>query len=406
MNTLKNRLSTINFPLLISALGMVVIGIILIYSADHSQGLRTHFTRQVYFSLAGLLLLTVAASITPRIYYALAYVFYIVGMIGLVLVLIMGIIGFGAKRWLVVGGINVQPSEPLKLALIFAVARVLSSRSSYISYWKMIGKAALLGGIPTIFLLLQPDLGTATVLPIIIASMLAWFGIPLKIFILFLLPFLSLFLTVSPWIVLPLIAVGFAYLWKSGIRWVGITGMLFVCAVATITAPTAWNQLEPYQQKRLTTFLNPAADPLGSGYQVIQSKVAIGSGGFAGQGFLKGPQTQLRFLPEQHTDFIFALAGEEFGFVGVTVILVFLVLYGWSGFRLAMRTKNQFMSFVAVGITTLVLYHAVVNIGMVIGVLPVTGLPLPFLSYGGSFLITCMTATGILLSVGVYHRER
>ena len=406
MNTLKNRLSTIDFPLLISTFGMIVIGIILIYSADHSQGLRTHFTRQVYFSIAGILLLTVAASITPRIYYALAYVFYAIGMIGLVLVLIMGIIGFGAKRWLVVGGINIQPSEPLKIALIFAVARVLSSRSSHISYWKMIGKAALLGGIPTFFLLLQPDLGTATVLPIIVASMLAWFGIPLKMFILLLLPFLSLFLTVSPWIVLPLIAVGFTYLWKSGIRWVGIAGMLFVCAVGTITAPTAWNQLEPYQQKRLTTFLNPAADPLGSGYQVIQSKVAIGSGGFSGQGFLKGPQTQLRFLPEQHTDFIFALAGEEFGFIGVTVILVLLVLYGWSGFRLAMRTKNQFMSFVAVGITTLVLYHAVVNIGMVIGALPVTGLPLPFMSYGGSFLITCMTATGILLSVGVYHRER
>ncbi|MCF7809880.1 rod shape-determining protein RodA [bacterium] len=406
MNIVKNRLNSIDIPLLISTLCLVVIGILLIYSADHSQGLKTHFLRQVYFSLAGIVLLFITASIPPRFYYVIAYIFYIIGIIGLVLVLVMGIIGFGAKRWIILGGVNLQPSEPLKICLIFACARVLSDRGSHISYWRINGKVILLGLIPTILLLLQPDLGTATVLPVITVSMLAWFGMPLKIFILLLLPIISLFLSVAPWLVAPLVISGCVYLLKSGIRLLGIITILVICTLATIAAPTAWNQLEPYQQKRLTTFLNPAADPLGSGYQVIQSKVAIGSGGLKGQGFLNGPQTQLRFLPEQHTDFIFALAGEEFGFIGVTFILVLLVIYGWSGFRLAMRTKNDFMGFVAVGITTLVLYHAVVNIGMAVGSLPVTGLPLPFLSYGGSFLITCMTATGILLSVGVYHRER
>ncbi|MDP8240744.1 MAG: rod shape-determining protein RodA [Candidatus Hatepunaea meridiana] len=402
----KSRLAYLDYKLLITVLGLTIIGLLLIYSADHSQNIKSHFTKQIYFSFIGITALITASIIPPRIYNATAYAAYGIGILSLLFVIIAGIIGLGAKRWLIIGGVNVQPSEPVKLAYILVLSVVLSRRRSTVSIVKLLRTIALLGVPPTLLVLMQPDLGTATIFPVITAVMLAWFGLPLKVFALFLLPCISLFLTVYPWFISPLLAFGFVVIYRSGIKWLGITAIAVVCAVATFTAPLAWNQLEEYQQKRLTSFLNPAADPLGSGYQIIQSKVAIGSGGFSGQGFLKGTQTQLRFLPEQHTDFIFALAGEEFGFLGTSIIIILFLLFGWSGYTLATHSKNQFMSFVAIGITSMILYHAVVNIGMVIGILPVTGLPLPFLSYGGSFLLTCFTGTGILISVGLYRRER
>ncbi|NQT35717.1 rod shape-determining protein RodA [bacterium] len=405
LRVVKSRLNDLDYKLVISVLGLLLFGLALIYSADHSQGIKSHFTRQVYFALTGTVILIAVAAIPPRLYYAFAYIVYAIGILSLILVPLAGVMGFGAKRWLIIGGINVQPSEPAKLALILALSRFLAQRRSHVSIWKILGIAALFGLPPTVLVLLQPDMGTATVFPILTIAMLAWFGLPLKVYILFLMPLLSLFLSVNPWIIAPLLLIGLYILKRSKIRWYGIVMMITLCTLITFSAPVAWNQLEPYQQKRLTTFLNPAEDPLGSGYQVIQSKVAVGSGGLTGQGFLEGPQTQLRFLPEQHTDFIFALAGEELGFFGTSAIIVLFMLFVISGFIQASRTRNQFMSFVAVGVTTMFLYHTIINIGMVLGILPVTGLPLPLISYGGSFLLTCLTGTGILLSVGLYRRE-
>ena len=401
----KGWLSYFDYRLFFTVVMLTFFGLLFIYSADHSQGIKSHFYKQIYFSSAGLLLLIGIAAIPSRIYEGLAYIIYALCILLLVFVPLAGIIGFGARRWLFIGGMNIQPSEPMKLALIFVLSSVLSQRHSNISIGRILWKTGALTVLPTILVLMQPDLGTATVFPVIAAAMLAWYGLPLKVFILLLLPVSALFLLVSPWLIIILLTGGLILLWKAGIRWFGIAGMIILCTVAAFTAPLVWNQLEPYQQKRLTTFLNPAADPLGSGYQIIQSKVAVGSGGFKGQGFLKGTQTQLRFLPEQHTDFIFALAGEEFGFIGTSAIILLFLIFSWSGFLLASRCRNQFQSLTAVGVTTLILYHSVVNIGMVIGVLPVTGLPLPFLSYGGSFLLTCLTGTGILLSIGLRRRE-
>ncbi|MDP8229469.1 MAG: FtsW/RodA/SpoVE family cell cycle protein, partial [Candidatus Electryoneaceae bacterium] len=263
-----------------------------------------------------------------------------------------------------------------------------------------------LTGLPFIGLvLLQPDLGTSTVFVVLALALLVWHGLPLKIFIMMMLPLLSMIISIKPWIVLPLIFVSFLWLWRARVIWVGLILLIILCVAGSVIAPMAWDQLKPYQQKRLTIFLDPSADPLCAGYQVIQSKVAVGSGGITGQGFLQGTQTQLRFLPEQHTDFIFALAGEEFGFVGVLIIILLLLIYGWRGYLAAMRTKSTFMGAVAAGMTTLILYHAIVNIGMAIGILPVTGLPLSFISYGRSFLITCMVGTGMILSAGLHRRE-
>ena len=405
LRVVKSRLNDLDYKLVFSVLCLFLLGLALIYSADHSQGTKLHFSKQVYFALTGTVILIAAAAIPPRLYNAFAYIIYAVGLLSLVMVPLAGVMGFGARRWLVIGGINIQPSEPVKLALIIALSRFLSQRRSYVSTWWILGIAALFGLPPTILVLLQPDMGTATVFPILTIAMLAWFGLPLKVYILFLMPLLSLLLSINPWIIAPLLLIGLYILYRSKIRWFGIVGMIILCMLITFSAPIAWNQLEPYQQKRLTTFLNPAEDPLGSGYQVIQSKVAIGSGGLTGQGLLKGPQTQLRFLPEQHTDFIFALAGEELGFFGTSAIIILFLVLIISGYIQASRTRNQFMSFVAVGVTTMFLYHTIINIGMVLGILPVTGLPLPFLSYGGSFLTTCLMGVGILLSVGLYRRE-
>ena len=401
----QNPLRDLDFKLLSAVFFLTVFGIILIYSADHAQDVSNHFTKQLYFALIGFILLTAFIFIPPRVYDALAYPFYGAALLGLLLVLMAGIIGFGARRWLVIGGINIQPSEPAKIAMIMVLAKIFSHRGVPQTIWRVIGLSALVCLPFTALVLVQPDLGTATVFPVITAIMLAWFGLPVKVFVLFLLPVVSLFVSVSPWTVIPVLIVGFVYLRKTGFRWMILFVVILICTVATFAAPVAWKQLEPYQQKRLTTFLNPSADPLGAGYQIIQSKTAIGSGGILGQGFLQGPQTQLRFLPEQHTDFIFALAGEEFGFIGTTLIVFLFILICWSGYRQAMRIKSTFMAYVCVGLTTMYLYHAFVNIGMAVGNLPVTGLPLPFLSYGGSFLITCLCSAGVLLSAGMHRRE-
>lgn len=384
---------------------LTLVGIVLIFSADHAQNINSHLNKQIWFAVVGLILFILAALVSPRYYYALAYIIYIIAIIGLLMVPVAGFVGLGARRWISLGGINFQPSEPAKIACILAVARLLSYRHGPTAPWKMLGLSILIIIPVTALVLFQPDLGTSTVFPVITAAMLAWFGLPLKFFLLILLPVASLFVIVNPWLVIPAVLVGLLWLWKSGIRLGWIVIIAILCITAIFTAPVAWNQLEPYQQKRLTTFLNPTADPLGAGYQIIQSKVAIGSGGVVGQGFLKGTQTQLRFLPQQHTDFIFALAGEEFGFLMTSFLIILFGLIVLFGINIASRTKNQFMSLVVVGIVTMIAYHAFVNIGMVIGVLPVTGLPLPFLSYGGSFLLTCLLGAGMIQSVSLHRKD-
>jgi len=403
---LPKRLRDIDRSLLAVVVILYLCGLVLIFSADHAQGSSVHFSKQIIFGIVGLILMSLLASLPYRVYYALAYVIYAAALLGLLLVDIAGFVGYGARRWLSVGGITLQPSEPAKIAFILALARMLADHQQPVKWWGVIGAAALLALPLTVLVLAQPDLGTATLFPVVGAAMLAWFGLPPKFFILLGLPLISLLLIVIPWLIIPLVLFGLFYLWRGGARWWTIAALALLCCVATFSAPRVWNHLEPYQQRRLTTFLDPASDPLGAGYQIIQSKVAIGSGGVVGRGYLKGTQTQLRFLPQQHTDFIFALAGEEFGFVGTSTIIVLFMLLIWRSFNLAALCKSQFFGLVAAGLATMILYHAIVNIGMVTGLLPVTGLPLPFLSYGGTFLLTCMAAAGMILSLAIHRRER
>lgn len=403
--TAISRWKGLDRVLLLATLLLIAGGMFLIYSADHALQDSNHFEKQAFFLTVGFAVMIGAAFIPTRYYFALAYFGYGLAIFMLLLVPLIGTTVLGAKRWIVIAGINFQPSEPAKAAFLIALARFLSGiRQDQSELRSILGAVGL--ALP-LFLLIasQPDLGTSSLFPVIAVVLLAWWGLPLWYFLLGAMPAAAMFLTVAPFIVVPLLLVGFWWMRRAGMKWLGMAALGLVCVAATFAAPYAWNHLHGYQQKRLTTFLDPEADPLGSGYQVIQSKVAIGSGGLAGSGYLQGTQTQLRFLPQQHTDFIFALAGEEFGLAGASTVLGLFLIYGWRGIRIASRARSQFASLIAGGLTTMIVYHAFVNIGMAIGILPVTGIPLPFLSYGGSFLLTCMINTGILLSTGIYRRE-
>ncbi len=390
--------------LLLVSLALLGVGLLLIYSADNAQDIRTHFNRQLLFSLFGLVPLIMLTAVPPRLYYSVAYFIYGFSLFMLLLVAVLGVTGFGAQRWLNIGGFRFQPSEPAKLALILAISRFLSDNRGPHSSWRIVGIVAILGLIPFGFVVLQPDLGTSTVFPIICFGLLAWYGLSLKYFLAIMLPIITPLVLIIPWIFAPLVVMAFLWLKREGMRWLWMIVLGFLCLFSTIAAPLAWSHLKPYQQKRLTTFLNPTEDPLGAGYQVIQSQVAIGSGGLYGTGYLKGTQTQLRFLPQQHTDFIFSLAGEEFGFFGTSGIIFLYFIFCWRGFVVSAYNKNPFLGNISAGLTIMILYHILVNIGMTLGNLPVTGLPLPFLSYGGSFLLVCLSSVGIILSVGLRRR--
>lgn len=399
-----SRVKEYDLGLLLITISLIGIGLLLIYSAGHAKGDISHFNRQLIISIAGIIIMIALAFIPPRVFYALAYVLFGLSVLLLIMVLAAGVVGLGAKRWLILGGFHLQPSEPAKIGFILAASRFLADwRES--AGLKMVLIIAALGIPVTLIVLAQPDLGTSTVFPIIAFALLAWYGLPLKFFVMFFLPVVSFFIILKPWLVIPFVLAGLVWLKKKGCNWVLVGCLGLTCIGASFAAPFAWNRLEPYQKKRLTTFLDPSADPLGAGYQVIQSRVAIGSGGLTGMGLLKGTQTQLRFLPQQHTDFIFSLAGEELGFIGTSLIVFLYSLVGWRGFRAAARIKNQFIGLVAAGLTTMIMYHCVVNIGIAMGNLPVTGLPLPFLSYGGSFLLTCAAAVGVILSAGIHRRD-
>jgi rod shape determining protein RodA len=399
-----SRFKELNVSLLLTIILMLAMSLALVYSAGNAREDYTHFNKQLVFVCVGIIVLFGAMYIPPRMYYALAYLAYGLSILLLISVLAGGVFGLGAKRWIIIGGFTLQPSEPAKLAFVLAASRLLSDWRDYVG-WKLIGAFALLAAPITLLVMIQPDLGTSTVFVILSVTLLAWYGLPIRYFLVLFLPLFSMLYHVSPALIGAVALIGLGWLKRTGLNWIWIICIAIVCGFATMGAPIAWDQLEPYQKKRLTTFMDPSADPLGSGYQVIQSQVAIGSGGFAGMGYLNGAQTQLRFLPEQHTDFIFSLAGEEFGFIGTSLILFLYSLIGWFGFRAAAFMKNQFMSLVTAGMTVMILYHSVINIGMALGNLPVTGLPLPFLSYGGSFMLSCLCAAGMILSASLYRRE-
>lgn len=344
------------------ALGVVMLlcalGITMQYSAAGGHGWPYAIPQFIYFCI-GCVLMVILTVIPPQMMLRLSNVAYF-GCLGLlIVVMLVGVKGMGAQRWIGVGAFNIQPSELMKIGIILALARYFHTVTlDGTRHWVMLIIPGILTLVPVVLILKQPNLGTATIVAVI----------------------------------------AFTMCFMAGIRWWYFAGVLTLVAGAI---PAIYPFLHGYQKRRVMTFLNPDADPLGAGYNIIQSKIAIGSGGFFGKGLLQGSQGQLDFLPEKQTDFIFTMVAEELGFIGAVVLLL---LYGYLlvfGLSLAVHCRNQYGRLLAAGVAMMMFIHIFINMAMVMGMIPVVGVPLPFLSYGGSFMLAALMAAGVLMHVYV-----
>jgi rod shape determining protein RodA len=393
--------------ILISIIGLVGVGLISNYSTSFAEGELefAHFYRQLLWATigGGLMLLTVAIPI--RVYQSFAYFFYIIGVLALVGVMAFGHVEMGARRWIDLGAFRLQPSEFAKLTTLLGVARFLTDfpRDRGKAWVTLVAIAMCV--VPMGLILVEPDMGTSLVFPMMMFCLLAWAGIPFWHLVLLLTPVLAVLTSWHQTLHMITLAVIVVSIFLNRRRLIPIALAIVVFLSVGSATPHLWSKLHPYQQKRLLTFINPEADPLGSAYQIIQSKIALGSGGITGKGFLHGTQTQLKFLPEGHTDFIFSAFGEEFGFAGTLVVaLLFFILFVRS-MQFAQRCHNPFYSLITAGGACLIVAQVLTNLMMTVGFLPVTGIPLPFVSYGGSSLLNMLALSGLIISVSIRWRE-
>jgi rod shape determining protein RodA len=329
---------------------------------------------------------------------------YIVSIALLAITLLIGTgsgTAAGVRSWIDLGFISFQPAEIAKLSTVLVVARLLSQREDPLTSLRELVVPSALVALPLALVMLQPDLGTAMAFVGILFAMLFWAGAPIALLLLVASPVASLFLSydTSLWSLYILAVIGFLYFYRYRLfLFESVALVLANFAAATISRPL-WNSLATYQQNRILVYLDPEVDPRGAGYQIIQSKVAVGSGGLTGQGFLMGSQKRYDFLPEQHTDFIFSVVGEELGFVGTVLAIVAFAYVLSRLIRLAERSHDPFAGLVLLGIFGAWLVHVFVNIGMTVGLVPITGIPLPFVSYGGTFLFMSWVAVAIAVRV-------
>ncbi|PIS27333.1 MAG: rod shape-determining protein RodA [Candidatus Marinimicrobia bacterium CG08_land_8_20_14_0_20_45_22] len=392
-----------NNRILIIIVGLLsLIGLLSLFSASMRIDLpffQKVIGRQLIWMLSGILLMTLIFFLQGKLFFDTAYFIYSIGIVLVILPFFLGRASSGAYRWIGFGGLRFQPSEFMKLIVILSIAKYLCRTDLPITQFKSLVPPLMLGLLPMVIVMSQPDLGTSLVYFAVIFPMLIWAGArTFHIFIL-LSPILSVvtafnFYTFFIWVIL-LIAV--FYITREKL-WISI--ILFVLNLSLgFMTPILWNHLKPYQQNRILTLFNIEADPQGAGYQVLQSQITIGSGGIFGKGLGKGTQTHLKFLPEQHNDFIFSVVGEEYGFIGTVIVLILFLLMIFVFINSAFRLKDRFGSLIIIGVGSMLFFHIAVNIAMTIGFMPVTGIPLPFLSYGGSFAITCFAAIGMVLNV-------
>jgi len=404
----KYQFSIGEFLLIISMVFLITIGLISIYSATVSQQntiLSKNFEHQIYWIIFGIILFLVTLSLSPKFFQAFAYIIYGFIIICLVAVLFVGKSGGGAERWLSIAGFRFQPSEWAKIATIFALARYFTDNHENLHLKRHLLLSAAIGFLPMLLIFKQPDLGTSLVFLVIIPSMMYWAGVSPLIILLTILPGVTMIASFKLWSFFLVMSILIGVLYFANKKMMFSISHIFLNISVGVLTPFLWNLLQTYQQERVLSFIGLLSDPKGISYQVIQSKVAIGSGGFTGKGFLAGTQTHLRFLPAQHTDFIFSVIGEEFGFLGCAITIFLFIFLLIRGLQISCSVKNRFTSLVTIGIVTMFSYHCFVNIGMVMGIMPVTGLPLPFISYGGSFLNTCMFAVALLLNFSIRKHQ-
>jgi rod shape determining protein RodA len=393
--------------LILPALLLLLAGVLSVYSATHHPESPRHgyIWRHLLSVGLGLGVFAVFLFLPLRLCEDWAWIGLAVSLALLVLVMVLGVEEYGARRWFRFGPLRFQPSEFAKIALVAAMARFLSGKRTDLTRPRTLFAALGIILVPTLLVLKQPDLGTAGAFPGLALVMLAWAGVPRLALVVVLSPLITLAAMHYWWAWALCLLVLVGWLRWAQLSWFLIGAFTAVHAGLFYAAPRLLARLEPYQQQRIATFLNPESDPSGAGYQVLQSKIAIGSGMIVGKGYLRGTQNVLSFLPQQHTDFIFSVVGEEWGFLGAFLVIALFALLVLRSFYVGRTCRSPFESFVAVGVGGLILYHAGLNMAMTMGLFPVTGLPLPFLSYGGSFLLTMMAALGLLQNIAVHRYE-
>jgi rod shape determining protein RodA len=359
--TFADKLRGIQWGLVLLVAAISGIGFAMLYSAANGD-FQPWASRQMMRFAIALVPMIAAALIDVRYWYRSAYWIYGAALLLVLAVDLRGTAGMGAQRWIGLGFMQLQPSEIMKIALVLALARYFHSVSAEdVGRLRHLVAPALMVAFPAILVLKQPDLGTAMML----------------------------------------LATGAMLFYLGGVRlWMFATGAL----AAAAAAPLAWSFLRDYQKTRFYTFLDPERDPLGAGYHILQSKIALGSGGLFGKGFLHGTQSHLSFLPEKQTDFIFTMIAEEFGLMGGLVLLALYILVIGYAFAIALRSRSQFGRLLGLGIAVNFFLYAFINTAMVMGLIPVVGVPLPLISYGGTAMVTVMLGFGLLMNIGI-HRD-
>ena len=398
--------------LAVAVAALALYGLATLYSAgqtDVPTFVATIWRRQVVWLGLGLIVAVLTFRTSPRMLEWATPFVYAIALFLLLLTLVIGTgagTAAGSKSWLAIGGHRFgQPAELAKLATILMLARWLATLREAPATLRDLIIPGIIAGLPCLLVLKQPDLGSAIVFIAILFFMLFWAGTKPSLLVLLASPVIGLglaFSTVAWGVWIAVLAA--LLLWWRPYLWEGVA-IMGLNVLGGVLALPFWNRLAPYQQNRLLAFLNPDVDPRAAGWHVIQSKVAVGSGGLLGKGFTEGTQKRLAFLPAQHTDFIFSVVGEELGFVGV---LVALCLFAWLLFgllRVARRATDPFSSLCVFGIAGLFFTHIVENVGMTINLMPITGIPLPFFSYGGSFLLACSIGVGIALRIAWEARQ-
>ncbi|MEA2030402.1 MAG: rod shape-determining protein RodA [candidate division Zixibacteria bacterium] len=399
---------SLDWKLIGAALLLSLIGILMILSSQYhadSEFAQTYYERQLIWLLIAVFVFAIVIHLPLRLFDVTAYLLYGITVLALVAVLFIGATRMGASRWFSFGVMNLAPSDIAKLTLIFALARFFAYCKMGIASKQRLILSFMLAIIPMALILKQPDLGTSLVFPVILFALWYWSGLSLLYLFLIVSPLVSL-VAASHWIawaVYIVILLGILFSLRPGMLF-GITAVVVNLAFGIVT-PFLWNQLADYQKLRILSFLDPSRDPRGAGYQIIQSKIAIGSGGIWGKGLLGGSQTRLDFLPERHTDFIFSVLGEEFGLWGALIVISLFAFIIFRAIRISARCRSRFTSFVVFGAASILLFQLLVNVGMTLGFMPVTGLALPFISYGGTSLVLSWTLIALMVSADYHWQE-
>ena len=403
---MRLRVPYLDWPLFFATAGLILMGLLTVYSATSIPGAHQGlWIKQLAWCAIAFGAAWVVVALHYRLYDSLAWPLYAVSLVLLVLVLAIGSSKLGAKRWIELGPVQFQPSELAKLATTFVLARYFDNARLDLSSPRWWLPPLFIALVPFALVAKEPDLGTGLSFPAMLIAMYFWAGMPMGRLLLGLSPIFNValfFVTGSVW----WFVAGFvALLAATRPKLQMLLIVIALNGVVTVELPHLWNHLHDYQKRRIETFINPDNDPYGAGYQIIQSKIAIGSGGVMGKGYLKGSQKALSFLPMRHTDFIYSVVGEELGFLGALTVVLLYVVVILRGYRLAAVARDGFAGLMAIGVVTAMFFTIMVNMLMTVGWAPVTGVPLPFLSYGGTALVVNCIQIGLLQNVALRRRE-